>query len=444
MSNYSSNNNQSFAMNGQYPPAFMPSNQGYGFQYPQQFIPYGQYQWPMPQQPMMMPQQPMMYQPMMQQPMMYQPMPQQPMPQKRKLTPEQPVVKQEIQQSSDMDSVINSIGKLNVNPKKTKLSTFTKKEGGYVVRSIRCITKTDNPETTNYLVTFMDNSTQEIKQSDISESVIATYNIISNHNQSFTGLNYSGIVYTRTSSPNCVSIETQTATCLQYAKDNGIKLVETTYGYLEDNGVSGRFMKNLKHELGFWDMCFNSGQNLIIYAVDRLSRNHEKGMQFIETMLKRGLTIHFVTEQIVLSDSDRSKMDTVSKLLQQAQDFSDQISSRVKNTFTRLRNEKNYFSGNTKYGFARYLNRTAGKYQMLKNNEEIKIIDQIVKIYNNKFNNIMDYRNYSRLQKLRALSFELKQKGFVNRHGKPFSIGMLKSIISMKYNSNQLSTIAEH
>ena len=394
-------------------------------------------------------QQPMIQQPMMQQPMMQQPMMQQPMPQKRKWTPEQPVVKQEVpvvtqQQSSDMDSVINSIDKLNVNPKKTKLSTFTKKEGGYVVKGIRCITKTNNPDTTIYLVTFMDNSNQEMKQSDISESVIATYNIISNHNQSFAGMNYSGIIYTRISSPNCVSIETQTATCLQYAKDNGIKLVETTYGYLEDNGVSGRFMKNLKYELGFWDMWFNSGQNLIIYAVDRLSRNHEKGMQFIATMLNRGLTIHFVTEQIVLSNTDRSKMDMLSKLLQQSQDFSDQISSRVKNTFTRLRNEKKYFSGNTKYGFARYLNPTAGKYQMLENKNEIQIIDQIIKIYNNKFNNIMDYRNYSILQKLRLLSVELKQRGFVNRHGKPFSIGMLKSIISPKYISSKLSTIAEN
>ena len=307
-------------------------------------------------------------------------------------------------------------------------SLNTKSYGSKSNNCANAIVKLENTSTSKYLATYYDDSKHEVSHSDISPSVLKTFNIVNTHNSSLPGTLSNGIIYTRTSSKNCVSIETQLHACLDYAKTHGIKLVEQTYAYLEDNGVSSRFMNNLNYELGFWKDSFKSGTHLIVYSVDRLTRNYERGEKFIMEMLNKGIHIHFVFDNIVLSQMNMMEIKKVRELMKQSQAFSDQTSLRVNATLKRLRNEKNYISNNTKYGFKRDL--IGNKYQIVNDPAEQLTIQQIRTIYNSINSTYKAQYIMSTARKIFLLQQKLKDQNIVNRRGKQFSRNSLKLIIS--------------
>jgi DNA invertase Pin-like site-specific DNA recombinase len=202
-----------------------------------------------------------------------------------------------------------------------------------------------------YQVEFLNGDTQELEASDISHHAMETHKHIYLHNNSLTNPIYSkGFIYTRCSRENDISIETQRKICFDYAMKEGIQLYQ--YGYAYDNNVSARKMNNLNYELGFWTNYLEENSHLIIYSVDRLSRDLLKGLQFLENLTNKNITVHFVTNEIKYSNKISSTHKAmVQSELQNAERFSNQTSEKIKASLQRLRNEGHYL-GKAGYGYS--------------------------------------------------------------------------------------------
>ena len=271
-----------------------------------------------------------------------------------------------------------------------------------------------------YKVKYLDGSLEILDKNMISKSVLKTYKLTKNHNCKLNNnVVNSGVIYVRTSSPNCISIDTQFASCSEYAVTKNILLYNTSYGYLEDNGVSARFMKNLDKELGFWTHKFISGTNLIFYTIDRLSRNYNKAQEYIDMLLNRDVKIHFVLENIVLSKKDQSKRHIVNDLLQTAEEFSNQTSERVKKSLDRLKKEFNYVGGSTKYGYKSIRDSKTEKFYIVEDDDEQYSIEIIMQYW------------YDCCEDIIQLTNKLEEKKIYNiRTHKPFTRQFLSNIIN--------------
>ena len=180
------------------------------------------------------------------------------------------------------------------------------------------------------LATYANGQKWIIKKSDLKEEHLKNYEKIKLHNRKLGDkFNGYGMIYARTSTKDPRSINAQTGICLTYMAENGIKLVP--FGIQADNGISARDMKNLDYELGFWTEKLSPYSHLVITNVDRLSRNLEKGMEFLKAMRASNITLHFVSEGLILTpDDDYGHIGHVYQLLKSAQQQSDTLSQKVK------------------------------------------------------------------------------------------------------------------
>jgi DNA invertase Pin-like site-specific DNA recombinase len=269
---------------------------------------------------------------------------------------------------------------------------------------------------------------------NLSEYTLEVQSFVYNHNKSISPANTKsndGFIYSRCSSENTVSIATQRETCFKYALDKGIKLCN--FGYQYDNGVSGRNMDNIKAELGFWSEHIPNGGHIIIYSVDRLSRNVIKGLEFINEMLKKNITFHFITNEIVYNkDSSATKLGTIQSLLVEAEKFSNMTSEKIKNTRKRLIEEGNDL-GRAKYGFSmiRDVNEIRKK---IVNEEETKIIKIIKNHYKKVCDNFDYYQAEENLKRTFKSIYEYiarwcNRKGIKYRNGDAFTEAIVHRII---------------
>jgi DNA invertase Pin-like site-specific DNA recombinase len=278
----------------------------------------------------------------------------------------------------------------------------------------------------------------EIKALDINSYGLETHKYIYEYNKSFVGKVHNtnkliGFIYARSSSDNTVSIETQRQVCFKFARDNNIKLCD--FGFQFDNNISARNMNNIKHELGFWKEYIEDGSHVIIYSVDRLSRHLSNGMKFLDEMVARGITFHFVTNELKYGpESNATQKGMIQTLLIEAEKFSNMTSEKVKTTRKRLIAEGNEL-GPAKYGFKVVL--VNGIRKKLLCQEEQENIRKIKEKYQDVSDNFEDYQRAGNVQRsflsiYRFIERWCVRSGIKYRKGQPFSDLKIREIVKYK------------
>ena len=278
----------------------------------------------------------------------------------------------------------------------------------------------------------------ETKASDINTYGLETHKYIYEYNKSFVGKAHNtnkalGFIYARSSSDNTVSIETQRQVCFKFARENNIKLCD--FGFQFDNNISARNMNNIKHELGFWKDYIDDGSHIIIYSVDRLSRHLINGMKYLDEMVFRGITFHFVTNELKYGpESTATQKGMVQTLLIEAEKFSNMTSEKIKTTRKRLLAEGNEL-GPAKYGFKVVL--VNGIRKKLFCQEEREKIQMIKEKYQDVSDNFEDYQRTENVQRsflsiYRFISRWCVRSGIKYRKGQPFSEMKIREIVKFK------------
>lgn len=92
-------------------------------------------------------------------------------------------------------------------------------------------------------------------------------------------------IYTRSASPNEQAIKMQLEVCRDYAQAHGYKVVAE----FTDNGYSGMNFDQLEfismnNDCGKW-------KTLIVYSIDRISRNSSEFFKYRKILLNKGIEI---------------------------------------------------------------------------------------------------------------------------------------------------------
>lgn len=306
-----------------------------------------------------------------------------------------------------------------------------------------------------YTAIMMDGNVKEYLAEELNDYTLETHKYINQHNDSFeykkpnqNSLNSNkAFIYARCSNANDTSIETQIKACLLYARKKGLKLLP--FGCQYDNGVSGRKMNNLEYELGVWAPHLEQDTHLIIYSVDRLSRSLLKGLQFLETMAARGVTVHFVTNELVCNNSMSAAAQSMVQMeLQAAEKVSNQTSEKVRATIKRKR-EEGHVIGNAPYGYKNI--KIDGLWKRDINNDEQRIIKHIFNLYNRmvsqpeQFPILFGYRITNKLI-INEIIRDCNRKGLRRRNQTPFTPSSIYRIIcnqEMKYTANLVEDVVE-
>jgi len=283
------------------------------------------------------------------------------------------------------------------------------------------------------------------KASDISTDSLEVFKTVNTHNASLPkqkqqqqqqnplvdSKRQKAFIYARCSNENDISIETQKQTCLDYAKKNNFELL--SWGYQYDNGCSGRNMMNLNRELGFWKDEIPDNTHIIIYSVDRLSRNLMKGMLFLEEMITYGISIHFVNNEIIYKQGMTAATKAmVQQELQTAEKYSNETSEKIKRTQARLKSAGHYIGGQPKYGFKCQKINGIRKRTMNFNEQDIirRINNQYI-YYIENYDNITDFQGVrkSKTTIFKVLNRWCIRNGIRNRNNKPFTLPQLQKIV---------------
>ena len=239
-------------------------------------------------------------------------------------------------------------------------------------------------------------------------------------------------IYCRSSRVNDCSIATQKTENIKYANKHGLQLLP--FGFQYDNNVSARNMKNLNDELGFWtvdNMFIPDGAHIIMYSVDRLSRNLQLGIQWLNSMVKRNIQIHFVSQDVIYKNNISSTVKSiVHQALLNAEQFSDITSEKIKNTIKRKAELGNYH-GTAPYGFVKHKDNN-GIHTLVANNKEQFIINQIKARYTSLYKYNFPTLTYKKKQiyMIKTIIKYCNDKGFKNKNGNSFTPHHIKSIIS--------------
>lgn len=148
------------------------------------------------------------------------------------------------------------------------------------------------------------------------------------------------IIYVRVSTKE-QNLEAQRDTCERFCKDNNLtvkQIITEHCSAYKDNSQKGL-------------MCVlneNKNINLIVFSVDRFTRNTQHANQFINTMEKNNISLISIKEKISL-DTSFGKHE-FRKLVSASQFESELIAERVKNSVA-FRKNNNIPMGRQTYGF---------------------------------------------------------------------------------------------
>ena len=292
-----------------------------------------------------------------------------------------------------------------------------------------------------YNINYANGSIGTLKSFDISKEALLTHKTTYEYNQKLShklgGIQQkllNGFIYSRTSKDNRISNSTQLETCLEYALINDIRLIP--FGYQCDNNVSSRDMKNLDRELGFWSKHIPNGGHIIIYSVDRLSRHMLKGLQFLDNMVSRDISVHFVTNNIIYNKTISSgNKAMIQSELQSAEKYSNITSEKIKTTQKLQRAQGHAHGGKAPYGYKNVVIDGIRKRQVCEteNNNILNI--------KNKFNDIhVNIGEYCMRENVRRSYYSIYKYiirwctrcGMKNRNGKEFTISQIKAFVNTK------------
>ena len=174
------------------------------------------------------------------------------------------------------------------------------------------------------------------------------------------------IIYCRVSTPN-QSLEAQEFACKEYCNNNNYNIINITHEV-------GSAYKNIKLYKLEKLIKYNTNKILLIYSIDRFSRNLTKCNELLELINQNNLILKSVKEEIDLTTP--LGRHTFRNYVSQAQFESEIISERVKNTI----NYKKMIT--PKYG---YLIKND---KMIINKEEQSINKFILNTYNKSLSSI--------------------------------------------------------
>ena len=287
-----------------------------------------------------------------------------------------------------------------------------------------------------YEVQYVNGRNENLPAKNINQPCLETSKYVYNHNKYIkTSKLISqrfGFIYARCSRKNDVSIETQRSLCFQYAQQKKIKLLP--FGYVYDNNISARNMNNLKYELGFWSKYLESNSHIIIYSVDRLSRNLVKGLLYLDDMLKKNISIHFVNDQLIYcNDMSAATKSMVQYQLQIAENFSNITSEKIKATIKRKKEEGNIY-GSAPYGFEVKMVNNIRKH--VPNPEELNNVVCIANQYNyirDNFHCMTETHGIAKTETnvYKTLKRWCNRKGLLNRKNETFTTPEIKRILDI-------------
>jgi len=154
----------------------------------------------------------------------------------------------------------------------------------------------------------------------------------------FRGPPNNKISFTASNSP---SLTSQEQLCKTYCKNNNIKVI----GIHKDINISAR---NFKNHATIAQLLRNvgAGDKLIISSVDRLSRNCDKCIEFLNDLKKAKIDVYSVKENISYIANPRK----FKRHLTNAQNYSDTISSIIKSRIKSLKTIGWHF-GKPRFGY---------------------------------------------------------------------------------------------
>jgi len=291
-----------------------------------------------------------------------------------------------------------------------------------------------------YSVEYLDGSIEDKPALDINEYTLDVKKTVYKHNLDMVNkLTKNGnhiqpesknvVIYTRSSKGNITL--TQKQICLKYASDNNMLLNET-YGYIEDNNVSGR-TNITKGEIAFWMNHISPNSIILVYSADRLTRNMLNGLQFLNNMVKNNISIHFIKEEIIYNDAiSASKKSVIHHALSSAEEYSNITSEKIKTTFQRLKSEGHIF-GTAPYGYKIVKNANNVRIRITNNNER-DIIDKIKRKYietTNDFENLRENSNIrkTKLSVIKSVIRWCNRENYKNRKHTAFTVRQILTII---------------
>ena len=134
------------------------------------------------------------------------------------------------------------------------------------------------------------------------------------------------------------TIDAQTDECVKYCREQGWLDEDIVIYNDEQSGREGTNIPSLRLVLDEMD----SGDTLIVYTTDRLSRHVLEGVQFLEELNKKGCRIVSVSENITYDQDDIYGRFGFRNILNHAELESDRLSTRVKRAAKSKRNVSSY------------------------------------------------------------------------------------------------------
>ena len=212
------------------------------------------------------------------------------------------------------------------------------------------------------------------------------------------------VIYARYSSDNQTeqSIEGQLRVCEQYAKNNDILILKT---YI-DRAMTGTNDNRPDFQQMIQDSASKEWQNIIVYKLDRFSRNKYETAKYKKILKDNGVKLLSAMENI----PDTPEGIILESLLEgMAEYYSAELSQKVKRGMNETRLKGNFTGGNLIYGYK------VENYKILINEEQAKVVRYI-------------YEQYAFGVYVKDIIADLTAKHILN-HSKPFARNTIYNIL---------------
>ena len=212
------------------------------------------------------------------------------------------------------------------------------------------------------------------------------------------------VIYARYSSDNQTeqSIEGQLRVCEQYAKNNDILILKT---YI-DRAMTGTNDNRPDFQQMIKDSANKEWQNIIVYKLDRFSRNKYETAKYKKILKDNGVKLLSAMENI----PDTPEGIILESLLEgMAEYYSAELSQKVKRGMNETRLKGNFTGGNLIYGYK------VENHKILINEEQAKVVRYI-------------YEQYALGVYVNDIIASLTEKHIFN-HDKPFARNTIYNIL---------------
>ncbi len=218
------------------------------------------------------------------------------------------------------------------------------------------------------------------------------------------------VIYARVSTedqtPHGVSLDAQVTRCLEYVSVQSYDLVDT----IVDAGISGKSINRPGLERILSLVQKKKFNHLVTLKLDRLSRRTIDALNIVETLAKKNVKLHLVTENGSVNSDNADDEFMLTMKAGFAQLERKKIAERTKFALDRKRQLNERISLNAPYG------QMFIEGKVIDNPEEQKVIKKI-------------HSFYSKGDSIRVIVEKLIRQRIFNRHDRPFAITSIYRIL---------------